>query len=142
MPIVYKGMLLKVMKSKKSNLMCIILAIIVLCVGMCSGHHRTDSYSVSFQQHNHEESFNKANNETVSIGNCTYKLITGLRDSIPRSRRVIGRIGLRNYVEFHWIKEILQLFVSISFVASLSILQIQSSDEIILNYIHNQDGEK
>lgn len=39
-------------------------------------------------------------NDTLYIGNCTNKFITGLRDTFQKSRRGQGRLSLRNYAEF------------------------------------------
>lgn len=130
------------MKCKKSSFVWIVLSIIILLTGMCSQKERTDSF-LMFSKHVVEtEQINEIKNDTSYIGNCTNKLITGLRDTFQKSRRGEGRISLRNYAEFLWLKEILQLLFSFCIIAITIELQLQSSNTTILNYIHSQDGEK
>ena len=59
-------------------------------------------------------------NTTSYIGNCTNKLITGLKDTFQRSRRGQGRIGFRNYAEFLWMKKNLHLLLS--FFVAMSVV--------------------
>lgn len=130
------------MKCKKSSFVWIVLSIIILLTGMCSQKERTDSF-LMFSKHVVEtEQINEIKNDTSYIGNCTNKLITGLRDTFQKSRRGEGRISLRNYAEFLWLKEILQLLFSFCIIAITIELPLQSSNTTILNYIHSQDGEK
>lgn len=129
------------MKSKKSSLVWIILSIIVLLTGMCSEIERTDSYFV-ISQAAEADTIENVKNDSLYFGNCTNKLITGLRNVFSKSRRGQGRISLRNYAEFLWIKEILQM-LSYVCIAALYVCQpTEHSKVAILNYIHNQDGEK
>ena len=101
------------MKSKKSSFVCITLALILLFLGMCSQIKRADSILASFQQMIPEmetdaaflnpnalksDSINKAGADFSYIGNCTNKLITGLRDTFQNIRRGQGRIGLRTNI--------------------------------------------
>ena len=143
------------MKSKKSSFVCITLALILLFLGMCSQIKRADSILASFQQIISEpdfadsqrialetESIDKAEIDSSYIGNCTSKLITGLRDTFEEVRRGHGRIGLKSQVEFLCMEGILQIFVSFYTVSAAMCFKIQGSDITILNYIHNQDGEK
>ena len=130
------------MKCKKSSFVWIVLSIIILLTGMCSQKERTDSF-LMFSKHVVEtEQINEIKNDTSYIGNCTNKLITGLRDTFQKSRRGEGRISLRNYAEFLWLKEILQTLFSFCIAAIVTCLIIQSSNVAILEFIHNQDGEK
>ena len=130
------------MKCKKSSFVWIVLSIIILLTGMCLQKERTDSF-LMFSKHVVEtEQINEIKNDTSYIGNCTNKLITGLRDTFQKSRRGEGRISLRNYAEFLWLKEILQLLFSFCIIAITIELPLQSSNTTILNYIHSQDGEK
>ena len=80
--------------------------------------------------------------DSLYIGNCTNKLITGLRDTFQRNRRGQGRLSLRSYAEFVWLKEILQMLVFFSIAAIVFCEAIQSNSTAILEFIHNQDGEK
>ena len=131
-----------VMKYIHSNLVWILLAIIVMTTGMCSEIERADSF-LSFQSQSIEaEMIDNIKNTTSYIGNCTNKLITGLKDTFQRSRRGQGRIGFKNYAEYLWIKKILHLFLSFFVAMSVVCINIQSGNIAILNYIHNQDGEK
>lgn len=143
------------MKSKKSSYLCITLAFILLFLGMCSQIKRADSVLASFQQMASEAEFtdsqrivletksiDKAEIDSSYIGNCTNKLITGLRDTFQNIRRGQGRIGLKSQVEFLCMEEILQIFASFYIVIAAMCFGIQGSDIAILNYIHNQDGEK
>ena len=128
------------MKSKKSSLICIILSIIVLLTGMCSEIERTDSSLVILQSMAEADTIEDVKNDTLYIGNCTNKLITGLRNTFQRSRRGQGRISLRNYAEFLRIKEILQMLSYISSAALFVCQPTERSKAAILNYIHKQDG--
>lgn len=145
------------MKSKKSSLACITLAFILLFSGMCSQIKRADSILASFQQVVLEadsdlmnsrrkaletDSIDKAEADSFYIGNCTNKLITGLRDTFQNIRRGQGRIALKTNVEFLCVEVILQAFLSLYVIVADVCSRIQGSDARILNYIHNQDGEK
>lgn len=130
------------MKCKKSNLVWILLTIIMLLTGMCSEIQRTDSYLVFSQNHVQADTIEDIGNNTLYIGNCTNKLINGLRDTFQKSRRDLGRLSLRNYVDFLRLKEILQMLCSFCVAVTVVFLPIQSSNTAILNYIHKQDGEK
>ena len=130
------------MKYIHSNLVWILLAIIVMTTGMCSEIERADSFLLSQSQSMETEMIDNVKNTTSYIANCTNKLITGLKDTFQRSRRGQGRIGFRNYAEFLWMKKILHLLLSFFVVMSVVCLNIQSGSIAILNYIHNQDGEK
>ena len=130
------------MKCKKSSLVWIILSIIILFTGMCSEIERTDSFLVLQKQTNETDQICDIKSDTLYIGNCTNKLITGLRDTFQKSRRGYGRISLRSYAEFLWLKEILQMLCHFCIAVVVTCLTIQNSNTAILNYIHNQDGEK
>ena len=130
------------MKCKKSSLIWIILSIIVLLAGMCSQIERTDSFLSLPKQTAEADTICDVKSDTLYIGNCTNKLITGLRDTFQRIRRDHGRLSLRNYAEFLWLKEILQMLCSFCIAAIVTCLIIQSSNVAILEFIHNQDGEK
>lgn len=130
------------MKSKKSSLIWIILSIIVLLTGMCSGLERTDSSFVSSQHAAEADAIESVKNDTLYFGNCTNKLITGLRNTFQKSRRGQGRISLKNYAEFLWIKEILQMLSYVCIAALIVCQPTESSKAAILEFIHNQDGEK
>ena len=130
------------MKHIHSNLVWILLAIIVMTTGMCSEIERADSF-LSFQSQSIEaEMIDNIKNTTSYIGNCTNKLITGLKDTFQRSRRGQGRISFRNYAEFLWIKKILHLLLLSCVTVAIVHLTIQSDSIAILEFIHNQDGEK
>lgn len=145
------------MRSKKSSFLCIVLAVILLFLGMCSQIKRADSILANFQQMtakaesamtdnlqiNLETEFiNKAEIDSSYINNCTDELITGLRDTFRNFRREQGRTGLKSHVEFLCTEEILHVFASFYIIIAAMCFRIQGSDIIILNYIHNQDGEK
>ena len=130
------------MKYIHSNLVWILLAVIVMTTGMCSEIERADSFLLSQSQSMETEMIDNVKNTTSYIANCTNKLITGLKDTFQRSRRGQGRIGFRNYAEFLWMKKILHLFLSFLVAVSVVCPNIQSGSTAILNYIHNQDGEK
>lgn len=130
------------MKAIKSNIIIVLLSFIMLFTGMCSEIERTDSFSWYSKQISETETIECIKNDTLYIGNCTNKLITGLRDTFQKARRGQGRINLRSYAEFLKIKEILQMLVLVSIAALVVCPNIQSSSIAILNYIHNQDGEK
>ena len=130
------------MKYIHNNLVWILLAIIVMTTGMCSEIERADSF-LSFQSQSIEaEMIDNIKNTTSYIGNCTNKLITGLKDTFQRSRRGQGRISFRNYAEFLWIKKILHLILFFVVAVKVTYLTIQSDSIAILEFIHNQDGEK
>lgn len=131
-----------IMRVIKSKVVIMLLLIIMLFTGMCSEIGRTDSFSSFSKQVSETETIEYVKNDTLYIGNCTSKLITGLRDTFQRSRRGQGRFSLKSYVEFLWKKEILQILVLFSIAALVVCPNIQSSSITILNYIHNQDGEK
>ena len=130
------------MKYIHSNLVWILLAIIVMTTGMCSEIERADSFLLSQSQSIEAEMIDNVKNTTSYIANCTNKLITGLKDTFQRSRREQGRIGIRSYAEFLWMKNILHLLLPFFVAMSVVCLNIQSGNIAILNYIHNQDGEK
>lgn len=130
------------MKSKRSSFVWILLSFIILLTGMCSEIERTDSFLATAQHVVEADTIEDVENDTLYIGNCTNKLITGLRDTFQRIRRNQGRISLKNYAEFLWIKEILQL-LSYVCIAVLFVCQpTEHSRAAILEFIHNQDGEK
>ena len=130
------------MKSKKSNLIWILLSFIILLTGMCSEIKRTDSFLANAQNMVEADTIDEIKNDTLYIGNCTNKLITGLRDTFQRIRRNQGRISLKNYAEFLWIKEILQLLSYICIAALFVCQPTEHSRAAILEFIHKQDGEK
>ena len=130
------------MKYIHNNLVWILLAIIVMTTGMCSEIERTDSFLPSQSQSMETEMIDNEKNTTSYIGNCTNKLIAGLKDTFQGSRRGQGRIGFRNYVEFLWMKKILHLLLSFLVAVSVVCPNIQSGSIAILEFIHNQDGEK
>lgn len=130
------------MKSKKSSFVWILLSIIVLLTGMCSQIERTDSLLLLSKQTAEADVICDIKNDTLYIGNCTNKLITGLRNTFQRNRRGQGRLSFKNYAEFLWLKEILQMLCSFCIAAIVTCLIIQSSKVAILEFIHNQDGEK
>lgn len=130
------------MKCRKSSFVWVILSVIILLTGMCSEIERADSFSALPKQITEADQINDVKSDTLYIGNCTNKLITGLRDTFQRSRKGHGRLNLRNYAEFLWLKEILQMLCSFCIAVVVSCLVIQSSKTAILEFIHNQDGEK
>lgn len=130
------------MRYVHRNLVLILLSIIVLVTGMCSEIERTDSCLVSQNYSSNAETLETIKNNTIYIGNCTNKLITGLRETFQRSRRGQGKISLRGNAEFIWMKEILHLCLFFCITVAGICTIIQSDSSAILNYIHNQDGEK
>ena len=130
------------MKHIHSNLVWILLAIIVMTTGMCSEIERADSFLPSQSQSMETKMIDNEKNTTSYIGNCTNKLIAGLKDTFQSSRRGQGRIGFRNYAEFLWMKKILHLLLSFFVAMSVVCPNIQSGSIAILEFIHNQDGEK
>ena len=130
------------MKCRKSSFVWIILSIIILLTGMCSQIERTDSFLALSKQTAETDAICDVKNDTLYIGNCTNKLITGLRNTFQRNRRGQGKINFRNYAEFIWLKEILLMLCSFCIAAIVTCLIIQSSKVAILEFIHNQDGEK
>lgn len=130
------------MRVNKKNIVIFLLSIIMLFTGMCSEIERTDSSFSYSKSASEAESIECVKNDTLYIGNCTNKLISGLRDTFQKVRRGQGRINLRSYAEFIRIKEILQMLVMFCSVALVVCPNIQSGSIAILNYIHNQDGEK
>ena len=130
------------MKYIHSNLVWFFLAIIVMTTGMCSEIERVDSSLLFHSQNIEAEMIDSGKNTTSYIGNCTNKLITGLKDTLLRSRRVQGRLGFRDYAEFLWFKKILHLLLFFVVAVTFVCFIIQSDSIAILNYIHNQDGEK
>ena len=130
------------MKYKKSSLVWIILSVIILFTGMCSELERTDSFLSYSKQVSEGNTIEEVKNDALYIGNCTNKLITGLRDAFQKSRNGQGRLSLRNYAEFIWIKEVLQRFMLFCIAATIVCFVVQSNSTAILSYIHNQDGEK
>lgn len=130
------------MKCRKSSFVWIILSIIILLTGMCSQIERTDSFLALSKQTAETDAICDVKNDTLYIGNCTNKLITGLRNTFQRNRKGQGKINFRNYAEFIWLKEILLMLCSFCIAAIVTCLIIQSSKVAILEFIHNQDGEK
>ena len=98
-----------------------------MTAGMCSEIERADSFLSSPFQSTETEMIDGMKNATTYISNCTNKLITGLRDTFQRCRRGRERIGFRNYAEFLWLKEILQMLCSFCIAVVVSCLVIQSS---------------
>lgn len=130
------------MKSIKSSLIWIMLSIIVLFTGVCSEIERTDSSLLTLQHMVEADTIEDVKNDTLYFGNCTNKLITGLRNTFQKIRRGQERISLRNYAEFLSIKEILQM-LSYVCIAALYVCQpTERSRAAILEFIHKQDGEK
>ena len=130
------------MKCINSNFVCILLSIIVSFTGMCIEVERAHS-CFSFQNQTSEiEITDNQKSITLYIGNSTGKLITGLRDTFPRKQKWKERTSLRNLAEFLWIKESLQVFLNFWGITEVLYFLIQSNSAAILNYIHNQDGEK
>ena len=137
-----EGVIKFVMKSKRSSVIWIILSFIMLLTGMCSQIERTDSFLQNLQYMSETDTIDNIESDTLYIGNCTSKLITGLRDSFQKSRRGQVRIHLRSFAEFLWIKEILQMLSYVCIAALFVCQPIEHSKVAILNYIHSQDGEK
>ena len=130
------------MKYIHSNLVWILLAIIVATTGMCFEIERADSFLSYQNQSTEAEMINHVKDTTTYIGNCTNKLITGLRDTFQRCRRGQGKISFRNYAEFLWMKKILHLILCWVVNVTVTCLTIQSDSIAIFEFIHNQDGEK
>ena len=130
------------MKYIHNNLVWILLAIIVMTTGMCSEIERADSFLAYQNQSTEVEMINHQKDIATYIGNCTNKLITGLRDTFQRCRRGQERISFRNYAEFLWMKKILHLILFFVVTVTVTYLIIQSDSIAILEFIHNQDGEK
>lgn len=131
------------MKIKQRSLIWILLSFIILVTGMCSEIDRADSFFVTPEQYVAEtDTIENIKSDTLYIGNCTRQLITGLRNAFQKSRRGQGRISLRNYAEFLWIKEILQMLSHVCIAALFVCQPTEHSKAAILNYIHSQDGEK
>lgn len=103
---------------------------------------RTHSSLATLQYTTGADAIEDIKNDTLYIGNCTNKLITGLRSAFQKIRRGQGRISLRNYAEFLWIKEILQMLSYICIAALFVCQPTEHSRAAILEFIHNQDGEK
>ena len=98
---------------------------------------------MSFSQNDvREDTIVSVEKDNLYIGNCTNKLITGLRDTFQKSHRGFNGLSLRNYAEFLWIKAILQMLCSFCVAVVVAYLPILSSKTAILKFIHNQDGEK
>lgn len=129
------------MKSRNSFIW-ILLSFIILLTGMCSEIERTDSFFVTSQYVTETDTIENVKSDTLYFGNCTRQLLTGLRNAFQKSRRGQGRISLRNYAEFLWIKEILQMLSYICIAALFVCQPTERSKAAILNYIHKQDGEK
>ena len=131
------------MKIKQRSLIWILLSFIILVTGMCSEIERTDSFFVTPKQYVTEtDTIENVKSDTLYFGNCTRQLITGLRNSFPQIRRGQGRISFRNYAEFLWIKEILQMLSHVCITALLVCQPTEHSRVAILEFIHKQDGEK
>ena len=130
------------MKYIHSNLVWILLAFIVMTTGMYSEIERVDSCLEFQNQRTETELIDKVKNTTPYIGNCTNKLITGLKDTFRRNRRGLEKISFKNYAEFLWMKKILHLLLSFAVAVEGTCLTIQSDSIAILEFIHNQDGEK
>lgn len=130
------------MKNIKSSLIWFVLSFIVLLTGMCSEIERTDSSLVILQHMVEADTIEDVKNDTLYIGNCTNKLITGLRNTFQKFRRGQERVSLRNYAEFLIIKRILHMLTYVGIAALFVCQPIERSKEAILNYIHKQDGEK
>ena len=130
------------MKNIHSNLVWIWLAIIVMTTGMYSEIERVDSCLALQSQSIDAEMIDNVKNTSSYIGNCTNKLITGLKDTFQRSQRGLGRISFRNYAEFLWMKKILYLLLFFAVAVAVTCLIIQSDSIAILEFIHKQDGEK
>lgn len=130
------------MKYIHSNLVWILLAIIVATTGMCFEIERADSFLSYQNQSTEAEMINHLKDTTTYIGNCTNKLIIGLRDTFQRCRRGQGKISFRNYAEFLWMKKILHLILCWVGAVTVTCLTIQSDSIAIFEFIHNQDGEK
>lgn len=129
------------MKSRNSFIW-ILLSFIILLTGMCSEIERTDSFFVTSQYVTETDTIENVKSDTLYFGNCTRQLLTGLRNIFPKSRRGQGRISLRNYAEFLYIKEILQMLSYVCIAALFVCQPTERSKAAILNYIHKQDGEK
>ena len=130
------------MKYIHSNLVWILLAIIVATTGMCFEIERADSFLSYQNQSTEAEMINHVKDTTTYIGNCTNKLIIGLRDTFQRCRRGQGKISFRNYAEFLWMKKILHLILCWVGAVTVTCLTIHSDSIAIFEFIHNQDGEK
>ena len=130
------------MKCTKSNLACILLSIIVSFTGMCLEVEKSHSYFAFQNQTSNIEVIDHQKNITLYIGNSTAKLIAGLRDTFLRNQSKKGRISLRNFADFLWVKESLQPFLNFQCTTEVLYQLVQSNSTAILNYIHNQDGEK
>lgn len=130
------------MKKRKSSLSCLLLVFILLFLGMCSPMNRADSFLASLKSISEAETIDKIEMDISYIGKCTNKLITGLRDTYQSIRRGQGRSYFRNSGELFFSRESLQVLLFHCFIIFAVLFQIKGSDVTILNYIHNQDGEK
>ena len=130
------------MKYIHNNLVWILLAFIVMTTGMCSEMERAGSF-LSFQNQSIEaETIDYVKNSTSYIRNCTTKLMEGLKDTFYRSRREQGRSCFRNFTDCLWIQKNLHLLLFLDVAVTVVCLNIQSDSLAILEFIHNQDGEK
>lgn len=131
-----------VMRCINSNFVCILLSIIVSFTGMCLEVEKAHSCLVRQNQTSEFEMIDEQKNTTLFIGDSTDKLITGLRDVFPKNQNKKGRISHRNVAEFLTVKERLRPFLNSWCAMGSLYLLVHSSSISILNYIHNQDGEK
>ena len=130
------------MRRINSNFACILLAIIVSFTGMCLENERVYSYFACQNHASEIETIDNQKNATLYIGNSTAKLITGLRYAFKKNESKKESISFRNFAGMLLVKKSLQLFLNFWCTSGVLYLLIQNYSRAILNYIHNQDGEK
>ena len=103
---------------------------------------RTDSYWLYTLNGGKTYTIENIENDTFLTENCTNQLIVGFRNTFQKGRRGPAKSSLKNYAEFLWLKEILHVLCSFSVAVAVLDPMIQSSKVAILEFIHDQDGEK
>ena len=124
----------------RNRIVCIILACIMLCCGMCFDKFQTDSYfsttTNTFVKTIHD---NKLTQSFDVIANR--ESLSGIRknESIERTD---NRIRFRERIEIIQLCIILLILFSFQKVSIPCYAVSNFSDTVILNYIHRQDGKK
>lgn len=130
-------------KDQKSRPMCLTLVWILFFLGMCSQITRADSLLVNLQPAAEESTIERVGLDGSSIEKCTYRLLNGLRESFRGVRRESQlRSNLRWNTHFLAVEDTAKIFWGFGCLAAAVRYQIQDSESIILDYIHQQDGEK
>lgn len=130
------------MKGRKSSFVCLLLAFILLFSGMCSQIQRADSMLSGSSSVSTQDEIQSIPVDSSYIRTCTRPLISGMREALQSLKIRQERPHFESNIQLHYGEAILHNLLFYCAVFAVSVCSVRNSEAAILNFIHNQDGEK